>query len=329
VSRRDRNPRDVARDPRVVDEQVCAARPHFDAAVAVRANDITQAVSIIAPPGIYAGISVFAGDDGITVNAGASDKVTLRGLAVNGRGGNRGIVYAGGAELEIDRCIVTGMTADGMEVGAGSGITTIADTVVERNGSNGIEFDPRGSGISKGLLTSVRVTSNHFSGLLVDAGGQVQVRTSVFQHKGDGIGVQASVANNSSLDITYSLLSDNSVRGILVATQISSVAFVQAAISDNVITNNSLAGVVVSTVSPSVGGAHAVLTRNTVRGLGAAKGILANNANTKVLLEGNVVSQTSVGIQVQNSAVVRSRRDNVVDDNTTNQSGAVTAADVL
>ena len=31
---------------------------------------------------------------------------------------------------------------------------------------------------------------------------------------------------------------------------------------------------------------------NTVRGLGAAKGILANNANTEVLLEGNVVSQT-------------------------------------
>ncbi len=53
---------------------------------------VTKAVSIIAPPGVYAGISVFAAQDGVTVNAGATDKVALRGLAINGQGGNRGIV---------------------------------------------------------------------------------------------------------------------------------------------------------------------------------------------------------------------------------------------
>src|SRR5215467_8341508 len=35
---------------------------------------ITQPVSIIAPPGVYAGISVFSGD-GITITAGGSDTV--------------------------------------------------------------------------------------------------------------------------------------------------------------------------------------------------------------------------------------------------------------
>ena len=43
---------------------------------------ITQAVSITAPPGVYAGISVFSGD-GITITAGGSDTVILRGLTLN------------------------------------------------------------------------------------------------------------------------------------------------------------------------------------------------------------------------------------------------------
>src|ERR671934_1739865 len=48
---------------------------------------ITKAVSIIAPPGIYAGITALSGD-AIDVSAGTSDKVTLRGLTLNGIGGN-------------------------------------------------------------------------------------------------------------------------------------------------------------------------------------------------------------------------------------------------
>src|SRR5438477_9591417 len=53
---------------------------------------ISQAVSLVAPPGVYAGISVFSGA-GITVNAGPSDVVTIRGLTLNGLGGNTGIEF--------------------------------------------------------------------------------------------------------------------------------------------------------------------------------------------------------------------------------------------
>src|SRR5207245_7143697 len=53
---------------------------------------IAQAISIIAPPGVYAGISVFAGT-GITISAGASDVVTLRGLTLTGLGGFAGIDF--------------------------------------------------------------------------------------------------------------------------------------------------------------------------------------------------------------------------------------------
>ena len=51
---------------------------------------ITKAISIIAPPGVYAGLSPTAGQDGVTVTAGVSDKVVLRGLTINGQGGIKG-----------------------------------------------------------------------------------------------------------------------------------------------------------------------------------------------------------------------------------------------
>ena len=48
---------------------------------------ITKSISLIAPSGIYAGISVFSGFDGVTVNAPGAI-VVLRGLSINGQGGD-------------------------------------------------------------------------------------------------------------------------------------------------------------------------------------------------------------------------------------------------
>src|SRR5689334_2710230 len=56
------------------------------------AFSINKSVSIIAPQGVYAGISVFTGD-GIDINAGPSDVVILRGLTVNSQGGANGIIF--------------------------------------------------------------------------------------------------------------------------------------------------------------------------------------------------------------------------------------------
>ena len=47
---------------------------------------INKSISIIAPPGVYAGVSVLSGN-GITVNAPGAT-VALRGLSINGQGGS-------------------------------------------------------------------------------------------------------------------------------------------------------------------------------------------------------------------------------------------------
>jgi len=61
---------------------------------------ITQAVTIVAPLGVHAGISVFSGD-GVTINAGLNDVVVLRNLYINSQGGVNGVTLSVAAALHI------------------------------------------------------------------------------------------------------------------------------------------------------------------------------------------------------------------------------------
>src|SRR5687767_11091784 len=53
---------------------------------------INKSVSIISPPGVYAGVSVASGT-GITVSIGTNDVVVLRGLTLKGAGGSVGVLF--------------------------------------------------------------------------------------------------------------------------------------------------------------------------------------------------------------------------------------------
>jgi hypothetical protein len=98
---------------------------------------VMKPVSIIAPPGIYAGITVLSGD-GVAVNAGASDIVVLHGLSINGQGGNRGIYFHSGARLRVENCVISGMGAAGISHNAANGEMIVIDTIVRDNTGSGI-----------------------------------------------------------------------------------------------------------------------------------------------------------------------------------------------
>jgi hypothetical protein len=70
---------------------------------------VNKNVTIQSPAGVYAGLSVFAGD-GITVVAPAT-KVILRGLTINGQGGNNGIRVQAG-EVHIENVAKSGTDPD-------------------------------------------------------------------------------------------------------------------------------------------------------------------------------------------------------------------------
>lgn len=98
---------------------------------------ITKSVSIIAPEGVYAAVTVFSGD-GIVISGG-SIEVVLRGLTINGQGGNRGIFYTLGSRLTVERCVVRNMATFGIGLGF-TGNIMIEDSVIRDNGSNGINI---------------------------------------------------------------------------------------------------------------------------------------------------------------------------------------------
>jgi len=84
---------------------------------------IDKSVSIIAPPGVYAGVTVFSGN-GITVNAPGAT-VALRGLSIIGQGGTIGVDYSGvnspGGALLVENCEIRGMSGVGIQVTNNSG----------------------------------------------------------------------------------------------------------------------------------------------------------------------------------------------------------------
>ena len=75
---------------------------------------ITKSLTIDAPPGVLAFIHPHSGD-AITVNAGASDKVILRGLVLNGGSGN-GITVSAVGVLTVQNCAITGFAGDGLRM---------------------------------------------------------------------------------------------------------------------------------------------------------------------------------------------------------------------
>jgi len=68
---------------------------------------INKSVSLTAPTGVYAAISVSAaGTSGVTI-ATPGVSVVLRGLTINGLGGDAGILMTAGARLSIENCVIS------------------------------------------------------------------------------------------------------------------------------------------------------------------------------------------------------------------------------
>jgi hypothetical protein len=137
---------------------------------------ITKSVSIISPPGVYAGVSGLSAP-GVTVNAGSTDSVTLQGLFINYQGAALGVDFASGGALVLDRCTINGKFAKGVYVyGPTTAVVLIKDThIVEA----GIGIQVGGLGGEFVRFTMIDSTMSHVgAGLDVYAGGEITVANS-------------------------------------------------------------------------------------------------------------------------------------------------------
>jgi len=161
---------------------------------------IDKSVSLIAPEGIYAGISVFNGT-GVEIT-GTATQVNLSGLTIVAVGGSTGVYVSVPVELSIERVVISGFS-EGMILckpleclRSGAGALRIVDSTMYSN-DTGINADPAWSAlVERSLFIGDRVfASAAVADSLFAFGGFLQL-TSILSTFGGG-SVQRSVFSDS------------------------------------------------------------------------------------------------------------------------------------
>jgi hypothetical protein len=237
--------------------------------------EITKSVSLIAAPGVHAGISVVSGN-AITINAGDFDTIILRGLTVNNEARenntSRGIMFVGRGTLGVETCIVAGFPAgQGLFYeGARPGSLEVKDSIFRGN-DVGIEVLNRNltaqsttDVISIAVIDHVLLEKNGLGLEVTDACG-VSVHNTIASNNRDGFSMHCF--GSGELNLESCLSSNNSEFGILSfkdssGTPMSGTPIVR--VSNSTVTNNKFCGL--ATLGPSA----VLLSRgnNTVEGNG-------------------------------------------------------------
>jgi len=220
---------------------------------------ISSSITITAPPGIYAGVSVLSGE-GISITGPIFDPIAVRltGLTIVGLGGANGIIIIGNAAVDIERCRVSGMNGDGLAQPAsystltirgsefsgnnGSGIQStggiliVADTVVKGNGASGL--------LSNSGFVSIRGSTFNLNLRGLELGGSAEatiVTTEIYANSLEGV----SISPVGQLTMVGSLVGTNGTHGIVATDAIVSL-------SGSVIARNLHSGIRVMGPNPRV-----------------------------------------------------------------------------
>jgi Right handed beta helix region len=187
---------------------------------------ITKALTIDVPSGVIAFIHPSSGS-GVTVNAGSTDVVILRGLSVNTSSGTfAGIDFIAGGTLRVENCVVNGFASG---IRAESGLLFVRDTTI-RTCSTGITVGNRV------LVERCRLKGNQY-GLIASFGSRVIVRDcNVSGNAQAGMALDSHTNGLSAeLNIEDCLLAHN---GTAVLSLVYGGGLGQVRISNSTVTNN-------------------------------------------------------------------------------------------
>jgi hypothetical protein len=162
------------------------------------------------------GSILVAGTPGVTINAGATDKIVLRGLQITGIAGGTGTAGTIGvrilaaAAVSIESCVITQFSQQGIADTRTAGGTKlyVRDTIVSLNTSTGIGF--AATAINNVEIESSSLVNNAF-GVAAGAGTNVVIRRSVMSGNTTA-GVEAD--NGAQITVENSAISGNAA-GVL------------------------------------------------------------------------------------------------------------------
>lgn len=204
---------------------------------------INKSISLIAPSGVYAGVSVFSGD-GIVAEPGSTGVVRISGLSLNSLGGARGIV-SGGQSLSVESCAFDGFTNAGIFVTGdelsvtdstfrqGYNLVRIAagKAVLDRNRFEG--WSNIGVYVTDGnVMVRNSVAANGHTAFYSGPSSVLMIENSAVFNNGN----QGVVANPGTISLSNSIFTRNGV-GVLIAAGGIGYSFGNNAIHGNTTTN--------------------------------------------------------------------------------------------
>ena len=184
---------------------------------------ITKAISIVNDGVGTAGVIVPSAGTGITITAGSSDAVSLRGLSIEGGGvGQYGIVFNSGQSLTVENCVIRHVTSSGINFVSTTATSalTVSNSLVADNGINGILLGPTGSATA--VFNRVEVNNNGEHGILVDgefSAGTNTINATVSDSvaAGNNVGFEArspTSAAPTSVMVFHSVAANNTSGGV-------------------------------------------------------------------------------------------------------------------
>ncbi len=194
---------------------------------------ISQSVSIVAPPGVYAGVSVTTGTGVLITGNGLV--VALRGLTISGQGGTLG-VYSGAtnSEVHIEAPVISGMAGTAIQAFGAGNHTYVTDAEIRSNTGYGIYV----SGSARVYVDRARIEQNGGIGAYVNDDGELYVRQSVIHNNQNGVGAIVFTAGTIRLVIEQTLISGSGFGGINVQVQGNAPNRVDAVVTGSTLVDN-------------------------------------------------------------------------------------------
>jgi hypothetical protein len=186
---------------------------------------LTRSIALIGAPGVYAGVAAFAGTNGITINT-PNISVVLRGLLINGQGGDNGILMdtlSTNSRLSIENGVIANFPS-GSGVSVGAGTVRIVNTLI-RDNQTGVQL----SGGASAVIAGSKVLANSGNGIFA-TGATAAISTTAVSDSGTGIAASGA----TQVAVARSTITNN---GTGVSAQGSSGATV-VTVSNSMITGN-------------------------------------------------------------------------------------------
>jgi hypothetical protein len=288
---------------------------------------IARSVSIVAPPGVYAGVTTTAGN-GVTVNGGAVN-VALRGLTIAGAAFDArfGIQLVSGSSIAVENCEISNFNEAGIGFSASTAaVLHVSDTVVRSNRVGMIVQGLDGANPVYATISRSRIEDSNISGIDISA-AIVAIADSVLSGNQDNVLAKGTANATTRVALDHTLIS----RGLcgLCLQSFGDTGKVRVVIMDSTISGNFGYGVDVGYALAATGCAQeAIVTRTQIIHNGGGVQVDGSSCATTVWLDSATIFENSgspltTEVTVANNGKLYTRQNSTIADITVTTGGTV------